>query len=63
LRRYRLKHRWIITPIIFNPSLSGSSSEFIPMKCISALNTKHRDGFNKMVQDALDGKINEGEVL
>ena len=24
---------------------------------ISALNTKHRDGFNRMVQDALDGKI------
>ena len=24
---------------------------------ISALNTKHRDGFNQMVQDALDGKI------
>ena len=24
---------------------------------ISATNTKHRDGFNRMVQDALDGKI------
>ena len=24
---------------------------------ISALNTKHRDGFNEMIQDALDGKI------
>ena len=24
---------------------------------ISALNTKHRDGFNRMVADALDGKI------
>jgi len=24
---------------------------------ISATNTKHRDGFNQMVQDALDGKI------
>ncbi|MEG2834386.1 MAG: recombinase family protein, partial [Ruthenibacterium sp.] len=24
---------------------------------ISALNTKHRSGFNEMVQDALDGKI------
>lgn len=24
---------------------------------ITAVNTKHRDGFNKMVQDALDGKI------
>lgn len=24
---------------------------------ISALNTKHRDGFNKMVKDALDGRI------
>ncbi len=24
---------------------------------ISAINTKHRDGFNRMVQDALDGKI------
>ncbi len=24
---------------------------------ISATDTRHRDGFNKMVQDALDGKI------
>lgn len=24
---------------------------------ISATNTKHRDGFNKMIDDALDGKI------
>lgn len=24
---------------------------------ISALNTKHRDGFNRMIQDALDGEI------
>ncbi len=24
---------------------------------ISALNTKHRDGFNEMIADALDGKI------
>jgi len=24
---------------------------------ISALNTRHRDGFNRMIQDALDGKI------
>ncbi len=24
---------------------------------ISATNTKHRDGFNKMIADALDGKI------
>ena len=24
---------------------------------ISALNTKHRDGFKQMIQDALDGKI------
>ena len=25
---------------------------------ISALNTKHRDGFNRMIEDALAGKIN-----
>jgi DNA invertase Pin-like site-specific DNA recombinase len=39
---------------------SNPAWEFIKVYCdegITATNTKHRDGFNEMVQDALDGKL------
>ena len=40
---------------------SRSDWEFVSVytdEGISATNTKHRDGFNQMIADALDGKIN-----
>ena len=39
---------------------SNANWELVKVYCdegISAISTKHRDGFNEMIQDALDGKI------
>ena len=37
--------------------MTGNLSASTPMKGILATNTRHRDGFKRMVRDAMDGKI------
>ncbi len=51
------RRRWIITPTTLKTTRNGEFVGVYTDEGISATGTKHRDGFNQMIQDALDGKI------
>ena len=51
------KRRFPTTQSTSRSVMTGSLQAYIRIKGISATNTKHRDGFNRMIADALDGKI------
>lgn len=55
--RLPTKRRFPTTQNTFKSVMTGSFAGVYTDQGISATNTKHRDGFNRMIADALDGKI------
>ena len=55
--RLPTKRRFPTTQNTFKSVMTGSFAGVYTDQGISATNTKHRDGFNRMIADSLDGKI------
>ena len=51
-----MRHRWIITQNTFKKREDWEFVKVYTDEGISATSMAHRDGFNQMIADALDGK-------